>query len=105
MSLSLGLSNNSSGFRTDFDTVSLSLEGGETSGIFVSRNALYVVLRFRATFSRPTLSATSVILSITGSAPFNGTQDQNISVAYVSVFILAFCVSSSVQSIRIQASA
>ena len=37
--------------------------------------------------------ATAVILSISGSAPFNGTSDQNLAVAYISVFILVFTVS------------
>ncbi|KDQ52951.1 hypothetical protein JAAARDRAFT_210200 [Jaapia argillacea MUCL 33604] len=35
---------------------------------------------------------TSVIMSITGAAPFNGSQDQNLSVAYCSAFILVFMV-------------
>ncbi|KAG6816410.1 hypothetical protein H0H87_006214 [Tephrocybe sp. NHM501043] len=33
---------------------------------------------------------TSVIVSVTGAAPFNGTVDQNLSVAYISAFILVF---------------
>ncbi|GLB38694.1 putative auxin efflux carrier [Lyophyllum shimeji] len=33
---------------------------------------------------------TSVIVSVTGAAPFNGTLDQNLSVAYISAFILVF---------------
>lgn len=36
---------------------------------------------------------TSVIMSITGAAPFNGTVDQTLSVAYISAFILVFYVS------------
>ncbi|KAJ2915823.1 hypothetical protein MD484_g4581, partial [Candolleomyces efflorescens] len=32
----------------------------------------------------------SVILSVTGTAPFSGTQDQNLSIAYLSVFLLVF---------------
>ena len=36
--------------------------------------------------------ATSVIMSVTGAAPFNGTSDQNLSVAYISAFILVFLV-------------
>lgn len=39
------------------------------------------------------ISATAVILSIAGSAPFNGTSDQTLAVAYISVFILIFTVS------------
>ncbi|KAF4585216.1 Protein M3 [Pleurotus pulmonarius] len=35
---------------------------------------------------------TSVLMSITGAAPFNGTSDQTLSVAYVSAFILVFMV-------------
>ncbi|KII83930.1 hypothetical protein PLICRDRAFT_118835 [Plicaturopsis crispa FD-325 SS-3] len=35
---------------------------------------------------------TSVILSITGSVPFSGVDDQNLSVAYVAAFILVFFV-------------
>lgn len=38
-------------------------------------------------------SATSVIMSIAGAAPFNGTSDQTLSVAYISAFILVFFVS------------
>ncbi|KAK0200040.1 auxin efflux carrier [Desarmillaria ectypa] len=33
---------------------------------------------------------TAVIMSITGAAPFNGESDQNLSVAYISVFILYY---------------
>ena len=40
----------------------------------------------------PKKKATSVILSICGSAPFNGTEDQNLSVAYISAFNLVFMV-------------
>ena len=36
--------------------------------------------------------ATSVIMSVTGAAPFNGTSDQNLSVAYISAFVLVFLV-------------
>jgi len=36
---------------------------------------------------------TSVIMSITGAAPFSGTSDQTLAVAYVSAFILVFFVS------------
>ena len=36
--------------------------------------------------------ATAVIMSVTGAAPFNGTSDQNLSVAYISAFILVFLV-------------
>lgn len=36
---------------------------------------------------------TSVVMSIAGAAPFNGTTDQTLSVAYVSAFILVFFVS------------
>ena len=39
------------------------------------------------------LSATAVIMSITGAAPFNPSTDQNLSVAYISAFILVFVVS------------
>ncbi|KAF7419569.1 Protein M3 [Pleurotus ostreatus] len=35
---------------------------------------------------------TSVLMSITGAAPFNGSSDQTLSVAYVSAFILVFMV-------------
>lgn len=31
-------------------------------------------------------------MSVTGAAPFNGTSDQNLSVAYISAFILVFLV-------------
>ena len=36
---------------------------------------------------------TSVVMSITGSAPFNGSSDQTLAVAYISAFILVFFVS------------
>lgn len=39
-------------------------------------------------------AATAVLLSLTGNSPFQGTQDQNLAVAYISVFILVFTVSS-----------
>ncbi|KAG6370646.1 auxin efflux carrier [Boletus reticuloceps] len=35
---------------------------------------------------------TSVLLSLTAAAPFNGTSDQNLAVAYISVFILIFLI-------------
>ncbi|RDB16541.1 hypothetical protein Hypma_002707 [Hypsizygus marmoreus] len=35
---------------------------------------------------------TSVIVSVTGAAPFNGTTDQTLAVAYISAFILVFMV-------------
>ncbi|KAK7688364.1 hypothetical protein QCA50_008736 [Cerrena zonata] len=35
---------------------------------------------------------TSVVMSIAGSAPFKGVADQNLSIAYISVFILVFYV-------------
>ncbi|KAF8167301.1 auxin efflux carrier transmembrane protein [Crassisporium funariophilum] len=35
---------------------------------------------------------TSVIMSVTGSLPFRGMEDQNLSVAYISAFILVFVV-------------
>ncbi|SJL12404.1 uncharacterized protein ARMOST_15831 [Armillaria ostoyae] len=35
---------------------------------------------------------TAVIMSITGAAPFNGESDQNLSVAYISVFILYYMI-------------
>ncbi|KJA26345.1 hypothetical protein HYPSUDRAFT_36646 [Hypholoma sublateritium FD-334 SS-4] len=35
---------------------------------------------------------TAVIMSITGAAPFQGIQDQNLAVAYISAFILVFLV-------------
>ncbi|KXN84632.1 hypothetical protein AN958_12232 [Leucoagaricus sp. SymC.cos] len=36
--------------------------------------------------------STAVILSLTGNAPFRGTADQNLSVAYISVFTLVFII-------------
>ncbi|KAL9710416.1 Protein M3 [Leucoagaricus gongylophorus] len=36
--------------------------------------------------------STAVLLSLTGNAPFQGTQDQNLAVAYISVFILVFTI-------------
>jgi len=36
---------------------------------------------------------TSVVMSITGAAPFNGTTDQTLAVAYLSAFVLVFFVS------------
>lgn len=38
--------------------------------------------------------ATSVVLSLTAAAPFNGTADQNLAVAYIGVFTLVFLVRS-----------
>ncbi|KAH7920394.1 hypothetical protein BV22DRAFT_1122790 [Leucogyrophana mollusca] len=35
---------------------------------------------------------TSVVMSITASAPFNGTDDQNLAVAYIGAFLLVWCV-------------
>ncbi|KAF9218916.1 hypothetical protein BS17DRAFT_477470 [Gyrodon lividus] len=35
---------------------------------------------------------TSVLMSITASAPFNGIEDQNLAVAYISVFMLVFII-------------
>jgi hypothetical protein len=40
----------------------------------------------------PRFEATSVLLSICGSAPFGGVADQNLSVAYISAFLLVFMV-------------
>jgi predicted permease len=37
--------------------------------------------------------ATAVALGVTSSAPFNGTSDQNLSIAYISVIVLVFVVS------------
>jgi len=36
--------------------------------------------------------ATSVVMGVTGAAPFNGASDQSLSVAYTSAFILVFLV-------------
>ncbi|EKM77471.1 hypothetical protein AGABI1DRAFT_108004 [Agaricus bisporus var. burnettii JB137-S8] len=36
--------------------------------------------------------ATAVILSLAGNAPFQGTHDQNLAVAYISVFMLVFSI-------------
>ena len=44
-------------------------------------------------------AATAVLLSLTGNAPFQGTQDQNLAVAYISIFILVFTVSSFLTSV------
>ncbi|KAI6112237.1 hypothetical protein EDD16DRAFT_1603667 [Pisolithus croceorrhizus] len=35
---------------------------------------------------------TSVVMTLMASAPFNGTQDENLAVAYLAVFLLVFCV-------------
>ncbi|KIJ64052.1 hypothetical protein HYDPIDRAFT_112578 [Hydnomerulius pinastri MD-312] len=35
---------------------------------------------------------TSVVMSITASAPFNGTEDENLAVAYIAAFILVFFI-------------
>jgi auxin efflux carrier family protein len=40
-------------------------------------------------------TATSVALSLTASAPFNPEKDQNLSVAYISVFVLVYMVCNS----------
>ncbi|KAF8837573.1 hypothetical protein BDN67DRAFT_972784 [Paxillus ammoniavirescens] len=39
--------------------------------------------------------ATTVLMGITATAPFNGTDDHKLAIVYISVFILAFVVSSS----------
>lgn len=44
-------------------------------------------------YSRLGITATSVIMSITGAAPFNSEKDQTLAVAYISAFILVFMVS------------
>ena len=46
--------------------------------------------------------ATSVLMSITGSTPFNGASDQNLSVAYLAAFLLIFCVSKDLRTVRIE---
>jgi auxin efflux carrier family protein len=38
---------------------------------------------------------TAVIMSITAAAPFNGTEDQNLAVAYIAAFVLVFMVGVS----------
>lgn len=38
------------------------------------------------------IPATAVLMSVTGSAPFNGAADQTLAVAYISAFILIFVV-------------
>ena len=38
------------------------------------------------------MAATAIALGITANAPFNGTQDENLAVAYIAVFILVFFV-------------
>ncbi|KAG8221714.1 membrane transport protein-domain-containing protein [Butyriboletus roseoflavus] len=35
---------------------------------------------------------TSVVMSLTAAAPFNGTSDQDLAVAYIAVFTLMFCI-------------
>ena len=72
----------------------LLLEGGEIMGISVSHSSIesYVSILCKC-------AATSVLLSLTGAAPFNGTSDQNLSVAYISAFILVFLVSFLLESI------
>ncbi|KAI6038551.1 auxin efflux carrier [Pisolithus marmoratus] len=35
---------------------------------------------------------TSVVMTLMASAPFNGTQDENLAVAYLAAFLLVFCV-------------
>ncbi|KAH7905444.1 auxin efflux carrier [Hygrophoropsis aurantiaca] len=35
---------------------------------------------------------TSVVMSITAAAPFNGTEDENLAVAYIGAFLLVWCV-------------
>lgn len=36
--------------------------------------------------------ATAVVMSLMASAPFNGTEDENLAVAYLSVFVLVYIV-------------
>lgn len=46
------------------------------------------------------LLATAVIMSITGAAPFQGIEDQNLAVAYISAFILVFLVRTQISTSR-----
>lgn len=64
----------------------------------VSQQFSYMLLRSFLSFChRVDLAniATSVIMSVTGAAPFNGASDQSLSVAYISAFILVFLVNFS----------
>jgi hypothetical protein len=47
----------------------------------------------RRNFDSSIVSATAVIMSITAAQPFAGQKDQNLSVAYISAFILVYMVS------------
>ena len=60
---------------------------GEFASFFLGD--VFFILRLGFTGDIPT----SVVMSITGAAPFSGTSDQTLSVAYVSAFILVFVVS------------
>jgi hypothetical protein len=47
----------------------------------------------RSSLCSDLLSATAIALGITAHTPFSGTNDENLAVAYISVFILLFFVS------------
>ena len=89
-----GLSNNFSGFRISLGMEFWSQAVGRMSVIFVS--PIYILRTYFDAHSFYWFGfanvATSVIMSVTGAAPFNGTSDQNLSVAYISAFVLVFLV-------------
>lgn len=64
---------------------------GGTSAIFVSGQWAQVLSVGDGTHDVGSV-ATSVVMSITAVAPFNGTQDEDLAVAYISAFILVFFV-------------
>lgn len=84
----LGSLSNSFGCRIDSDMESLSLEDGEMWAISVSSLNVSQIIGINIIFH----IATSVIMSLTGAAPFQGVEDQNLAVAYISAFILVFMV-------------
>ena len=45
-------------------------------------------------------SATAIAMGITASAPFNGVDDENLAIAYISMFILIFLVCFSISDSR-----
>jgi hypothetical protein len=89
-----GLSNNFSGFHISSGMEFWSQAVGRMLVIFVSPYILQYFCAHSCPFYWFAFAnvATAVILSVTGAAPFNGSSDQNLSVAYISAFILVFLV-------------
>jgi len=66
--------------------VSLLLGDGQTLVTSVRLMHIFLVVPERDS------TATAVVMSLMASAPFNGTEDENLAVAYLSVFVLVYIV-------------